>query len=227
MVGDVVQSALHARIVSGRRFGRQATARAHAVLTGAELGATLWGRRIRDWPLLAVDRVRFVGDRLAIVAAETPAMAEAAVRAIEVEYEELPAVFDALEAPDDDAPILHPEGMRWRALRPGARGPRAVTRMCRGRRSFTRTMPRSTGPSHRRSAYPSTRSRRPASIRVHRTASQPALDRRARRGARGVHQQNAVWTARSTGHRRRARRAACRRGCQLRGGRLRRQGPGL
>jgi CO/xanthine dehydrogenase Mo-binding subunit len=58
-------------------------------------------------PLLARDRVRFVGERVAVVAAETAAAAEAALDRIVVEYEALPAVFDPLAAMQPDAPILH------------------------------------------------------------------------------------------------------------------------
>jgi CO/xanthine dehydrogenase Mo-binding subunit len=115
----------HARIVSVDASAARQMPGVHAVLTGADLGSTLWGRRIRDWPLLAVDRVRFVGDRLAIVAAETQAIADAAVRSIEVEYEELPAVFDPLDALGDDAPILHPAGDSYALFGPGSRAPRS------------------------------------------------------------------------------------------------------
>src|SRR5213080_3600613 len=52
-------------------------------------------------------RVRYVGDWVAFVAAETPAIAEEAIGLIEVEYEVLPAVFDPLEAMLDGAPQLH------------------------------------------------------------------------------------------------------------------------
>src|SRR5438034_1023971 len=60
-----------------------------------------------DMPLLARDRVRFVGEPVAAVAAETSDVAEEAVALIEVEYEDLPAVFDPLEALTAEAPILH------------------------------------------------------------------------------------------------------------------------
>jgi CO/xanthine dehydrogenase Mo-binding subunit len=56
---------------------------------------------------LADDRVRYMGDPVAAVAAETPEAALAAVRLIDVEYEELPAVFDPEEALKPGAPILH------------------------------------------------------------------------------------------------------------------------
>ena len=54
-------------------------------------------------------KVRFVGDRVAFVAAESPAIAEQALALIEVEYEELPAIFDPEEALKPGAPILHDE----------------------------------------------------------------------------------------------------------------------
>lgn len=56
------------------------------------------------------DIVRYVGDRVAAVAAEDLETAEKAVRLIEVEYEELPAVFDPEAALEEGAPPLHPGG---------------------------------------------------------------------------------------------------------------------
>jgi Aerobic-type carbon monoxide dehydrogenase, large subunit CoxL/CutL homologs len=55
------------------------------------------------------DRVRFVGDRVAAVVAETPEIAAQACALIEVEYEDLPAVCDPEEAMQAEAPILHPD----------------------------------------------------------------------------------------------------------------------
>ena len=54
--------------------------------------------------------MRHVGDRVAAVAAEDEKTAEAALRLIKVEYEELPAVFDVEKALEADAPILHEGG---------------------------------------------------------------------------------------------------------------------
>ena len=51
--------------------------------------------------------VRYIGDRVAAVAAESRDAAEEAIDLIEVEYEELPAVFDVLEAMKPGAPLLH------------------------------------------------------------------------------------------------------------------------
>jgi carbon-monoxide dehydrogenase large subunit len=62
---------------------------------------------VKDIPVLAYDRVRFAGERVAAVAAEDKDIAQHALDLIEVEYDELPAVFEPLEALKDGAPILH------------------------------------------------------------------------------------------------------------------------
>ena len=94
----------------------------HAVLTGADLGGARFGRYLRDMPVLAVNRVRFIGERVAAVAAETKEAAEEAVRLIELDVEELPGVYAPEEALTDDAPVLHPEPEQYGVLR-GERQP--------------------------------------------------------------------------------------------------------
>jgi len=54
-------------------------------------------------------KVRFVGDEVAVVAAETTAIAEAALRLIEVDYEPLPAILDPRDSMKEGAPIIHDE----------------------------------------------------------------------------------------------------------------------
>ena len=93
-----------------------------AVLTGRELGGIRHGRHLRDLPVLAGDRVLFIGQRIAAVAAETREAAEEAVRLIEVDYEDLPAVFDPREALTDAAPVLHPDAAGYQTVK-GARKP--------------------------------------------------------------------------------------------------------
>ena len=78
-----------------------------AIITGEDVKGCLVGKQIRDMPVLCWDRVRFAGDRIAAVAAETVAAAEEALRLIDVDYELLPAVFDPLEAMMPGAPALH------------------------------------------------------------------------------------------------------------------------
>ncbi len=80
-----------------------------AVLVTDMPGQTGQKRRAgSDAHVLAKDVVRFVGDPIALVAAETLDIAEKALKLIEVEYEPLPAVFDPLEAMKPGAPIVTP-----------------------------------------------------------------------------------------------------------------------
>lgn len=80
-----------------------------AVLTGADARGILYGRRYRDISVLAQERARFMGERVAAVAADTLEQAEQALDLIQVDYEELPAVFDPVAALARGAPILHPD----------------------------------------------------------------------------------------------------------------------
>src|SRR5712692_6652456 len=97
----------HARIrrIDGSR-ARQAPG-VRAVITGQDIPGHFMGKMIRDMPVLCWDVVRFVGDRVAAVAAETPEAAEDALALIDVEYEQLPAVFDPLEAMEPNAERIH------------------------------------------------------------------------------------------------------------------------
>ena len=97
----------HARI---RRIDASAAWRVagvKAVVTGQDLPGHYMGKVLRDMPVLCWDRVRYIGDRVAAVAAETAEAAEEALSRIEVDYEELPAVFDPSQAMRPDAPLLH------------------------------------------------------------------------------------------------------------------------
>ena len=78
------------------------------VLTGADLRDIdpYYGHAIKDRPILAIDKVRFHGEQVAAVAAETVAAAAAAVEVIVVEYEELPVVADVADAVADGAPLV-------------------------------------------------------------------------------------------------------------------------
>ena len=78
-----------------------------AVVTGQDVPNHFMGKQILDMPVLCWDRVRYIGDRVAAVAAETPEAAEAALGLIEVDYEVLPAVFDPLAATEPGAPLIH------------------------------------------------------------------------------------------------------------------------
>ena len=108
--GRALRSPLpHARIVRIDTSQAQQVPGVHVVLTGADVRGIRYGRRLFDVPVLAEDRVRFAGERVAAVAAQDRDAAEEALALIDVEYEELPAVFGPLEALGEGAPILHPE----------------------------------------------------------------------------------------------------------------------
>ena len=77
-----------------------------AVVTGVD-APYRGGEAIRDQTFLAVEKARFVGEPVAAVAAETERIAEQAIGLIQVEYEQLPAVFDPVEATEPSAPIIH------------------------------------------------------------------------------------------------------------------------
>ena len=80
----------------------------HAVVTRDELGGLnpTYGYFIKDQPIVAMDKVRYVGDTVAAVAAETELQAVAALEKIQVTYEQLPTVVTVEEAMADSAPEL-------------------------------------------------------------------------------------------------------------------------
>lgn len=65
------------------------------------------GAMVKDQPVVAGKRLRYLGEPVALVAAEHEAVAERAIELIEMDYEELPGVFDALEAMQPGVPVLH------------------------------------------------------------------------------------------------------------------------
>lgn len=77
------------------------------VLTAADLPDRRWGTARHDQPILARDVVRFAGEPIALVAAETKAAAARAAALIRVDLEPLPAVIDLEAAMADDAPRVH------------------------------------------------------------------------------------------------------------------------
>jgi len=97
----------HARILSIDTSRASAAAGVIAVITGRDVPFNRIGAIRQDQPVLADDRVRYLGDPVAAVAAETEEAAFQALRHIDVQYEELPAVFDPLRAIEPGAPLLH------------------------------------------------------------------------------------------------------------------------
>ena len=97
----------HAKIVSIDTSEAKALPGVHAVVTAADAPDVRYGRTYFDRYILARNRVRYMGDPVAAVAAETPAIVKQALKKIKVVYEPLPVVLDQEEAMKPDAPILH------------------------------------------------------------------------------------------------------------------------
>jgi CO/xanthine dehydrogenase Mo-binding subunit len=107
--GQTVRSPhAHARIVSVDISEALAQPGVHAVLTHADVpGQKTYGLEFPDQPVLAIDRVRYFGEAVAIVAAEEPEQARRAAAAVRVEYEPLEPVVDAQQATEMEP--LHPD----------------------------------------------------------------------------------------------------------------------
>src|SRR5262249_53499636 len=116
----------HARILNIDTSKAEKLPGVAAVLTREDLiGDAIdpyFGLIIQDQPPVALNTVRFVGEAVAAVAATDAETAAEAVDLINVEYEELPAVFDPEEALKPGAPILHPGPRRIIAGRAGVGG---------------------------------------------------------------------------------------------------------
>ena len=98
----------HARIVSIDTSAAEAMEGVEGVITCADVpGEDGFGVFVNDQPIMARGKVRYVGEAVVAVAAETPLMAKRAIAAIRVSYEPLPAVFDPDEAMRPGAPVLH------------------------------------------------------------------------------------------------------------------------
>ena len=112
----------HARVVKVDTLKAEKLPGVAAVLTREDLIGDhidpYFGLIIQDQTPVALNTVRFVGEAVAAVAAADADTAAEAVELINVEYEELPAVFDPEEALKPGAPILHPGPRRIIAGRP-------------------------------------------------------------------------------------------------------------
>jgi CO/xanthine dehydrogenase Mo-binding subunit len=98
----------HARIVALDTAAAEALAGVEAVITSRDVpGEDGFGVFVDDQPIMARDKVRYVGEAVAAVAAESIEVAKAALDLIRVEYEALPAVFNPEEAMIAGAPVLH------------------------------------------------------------------------------------------------------------------------
>lgn len=101
----------HARIKKIDTTKAEAVPGVAAVLTHKDVpGQNAFGIIVADQPVLCFDKVRYLGDCVAVVAAETGEIAERAAELVEVDYDLLPVVSDPTEAMKQDAPKVHKEG---------------------------------------------------------------------------------------------------------------------
>jgi CO/xanthine dehydrogenase Mo-binding subunit len=111
LYGKVFRSTVpHGRIRSIDTGAAQALEGVHRVVTGEDIRTIIpepyYGPAFHDQPILALDKVRHVGEPVAVVLAEDPHIADQAVQLIGAEYDELPAVYDEVEALKPDI-IVH------------------------------------------------------------------------------------------------------------------------
>src|SRR5438034_4273133 len=103
LYGKIFRSSVaHGRIKRIDVSAARALAGVHSVVTAAEIKTIVpdpyYGPAFHDQPILAIGKVRYVGEPVAVVLASDPHVAEEAVHLIRAQYEELPAVHDEVEA---------------------------------------------------------------------------------------------------------------------------------
>jgi CO/xanthine dehydrogenase Mo-binding subunit len=112
LYGKVVRSTLaHGRIKSIDVAAASVVEGVHRIITAEDVKTVVpnpyYGPIFHDQPILAIDRVHHVGESVAVVLAADPHVAEQAAQLVEVDYEELPAVFDEVVAMQSGAPVVH------------------------------------------------------------------------------------------------------------------------
>ena len=118
LYGKIFRSTVpHGRIRNIDTRAAQALAGVHCVVTGEDIRKLIpepyYGPAFHDQPILALDKVRYVGEPVAAVLAGDPHVAEEAAQLITADYEELPAVYDEIAAMAPDTlvhDVLRPAG---------------------------------------------------------------------------------------------------------------------
>ncbi|PYO57134.1 MAG: aldehyde oxidase [Candidatus Rokuibacteriota bacterium] len=117
LCGKLLRATLpHARIVRLDVAGARALPGVRAVITAADVPDVRYGGALKDETVFASDKVRYVGQPVAAVAAATPEAAEAALAALDVVYEPLPAVLDLEAALAPGAPLIHEAWASYTAM---------------------------------------------------------------------------------------------------------------
>src|SRR5438105_10575941 len=122
LYGTIARSSFpHGKILSVDPGAALALDGVYAVITGDDIRRLIpnpyYGPAFHDQPILALEKVRYAGEPVAVALAKDPHVAEEAADLIAVEYEPLEAVFDEVAAAKPGAPIVHD------TLRPAATFP--------------------------------------------------------------------------------------------------------
>lgn len=113
-------SVSHAYVKSIDSSNAQSLYGVRAIVTAKDLPDRLFGKGLMDSPVLARDKVRYVGEVVAAAAAESEDIAAEAVEAINIEYEELPAVYDpVLSASENASVVVHEQLQKYERSREG------------------------------------------------------------------------------------------------------------
>ena len=112
LYGKIARSSIpHGKILNIDAIAALAVEGVHAVITGEDIRRLIpdpyYGPAFHDQPILALDKVRYAGEPVAVVLAADPHVAEEAADLIAVEYDPLEPVFDEVAAAKADAPIIH------------------------------------------------------------------------------------------------------------------------
>jgi len=101
----------HARVKSIDTSAAERIPGVHAIVTARDIpGENQIGATVPDQPLLVEEKARMMADRIALVAAETPEIAQQAIEAIKVEYEVLEGVYSPIDAMKPGSPKIHDRG---------------------------------------------------------------------------------------------------------------------
>src|SRR6201995_5536815 len=111
--GKIFRSTVpHGRIVSIDTSAAKKIPGVYRVITSEDVRKVIpepyYGPAFHDQPILAIDKVHYVGEPVAVVLAADPHIAEEAAQLIVAEYEELPAIFDEVEAAEKNI-LVHQE----------------------------------------------------------------------------------------------------------------------
>src|SRR2546425_13041328 len=112
LYGKIARSSVpHGKILNIDPAAALALEGVHAVITAEDIRRLIpdpyYGPAFHDQPILALEKVRYVGEPVAVALASDPHVAEEAADLISVEYESLDPVFDEVAAAKPDAPIIH------------------------------------------------------------------------------------------------------------------------